>query len=117
METEINENVGSVRMMDGMDMSKPDTADLIQIAECFARMGCEVVILHPVHFKSPEYAAIYGPIIRTAMLNQVDLFKLVHQLNADEEEAVSLVQIRRTQQRALEIFCGILSLSSVLAQA
>ena len=51
------------------------------------------------------------------MLNQVDLFKLVHQLNADEEEAVSLVQIRRTQQRALEIFCGILSLSSVLAQA
>ena len=45
METESNEKVGSVRIMGGMDMSKPDTVDLIHIAECFARMGCEVVIL------------------------------------------------------------------------
>ena len=56
---------GTVRMMEGMDMSKPDSVDLAHIAECFSRMGCEVVILRPVHFKSPDYSAIYGPIIGT----------------------------------------------------
>ena len=65
METESNENVGSVRVMDGLDMSKADTVDLLHIAKCFARMGCEVVILRPVHFKSPDYTAIYGPLIGT----------------------------------------------------
>ena len=56
---------GTVRMMEGMDMSKPDSVDLAHIAECFSRMGCEVVILRPVHFKSPDYSAIYGPLIGT----------------------------------------------------
>ena len=65
MELESNESLGSVRMMDGLDLSKPDSTDLKHIAECFARMGCEVVILHPVHYKSPEYAAIYGPLLGT----------------------------------------------------
>ena len=65
MELESEENIETVRIMDGLDMSKPDSADLIHIAECFARMGCEVVILHPVHFKSPEYSAIYGPLMET----------------------------------------------------
>ena len=65
MELESNESFGSVRMMNGLDLSKPDSTDLIHIAECFARMGCEVVILHPVHYKSPEYAAIYGALIGT----------------------------------------------------
>lgn len=62
---ELNENAGSVRKMDGLDMSKPDSADLLHIAECFARLGCEVVILRPSHFKSPEYSATYGPLIGT----------------------------------------------------
>ena len=65
MGIELNENAGSVQLMDGLDMSKSDSADLIHIAECFARLGCEVVILHPVHFKSLEYATIYGPLIGT----------------------------------------------------
>lgn len=65
MEKESDDSVGSVQIMDGLDMSKPDSTDLLHIAKCFARMGCEVVILHPIHFKSPEYAAIYGPLIGT----------------------------------------------------
>ena len=60
-----NDIVGVVQVMDGFDLSKPDSTDLLHIAECFARMGCNVTILHPVHFKSPEYAAIYGPLIGT----------------------------------------------------
>lgn len=56
---------GTVRIMSDLDMAKPDTTDLIHIAGCFARMGCEVTILHPVHFKSPEYALVYGPLIGT----------------------------------------------------
>lgn len=55
----------SVRIMDGLDFSKPDSKDILHIAECFARMGCEVVVLHPVHFKSPEYAEVYGPLLGT----------------------------------------------------
>jgi hypothetical protein len=65
MKKDSNEAVGTVRIMDGFDQSKPDSIDLIHIAECFARMGCEVVILHPVHFKSLEYATIYGPLLGT----------------------------------------------------
>lgn len=65
MEFDSDKNVGTVRMTEELDMSKPDSTDLIHIAECFARMGCEVVVLHPVHYKSKEYAAIYGPLIGT----------------------------------------------------
>ncbi len=65
MEKESDNNIGEVCIMDGFDSSKTDSADLKHIAECFARMGCEVTILHPVHFKSPEYAAVYGPLIGT----------------------------------------------------
>ena len=61
----LKEKMGTVRIMEGLDMSKPDSVDLLHIADSFARMGCDVVILHPVHFKSPEYAAIYGPLIGT----------------------------------------------------
>lgn len=57
--------VGTVRIMDGLDLSKPDSTDLIHIAESFARMGCEVVILHPIHFKALEYATVYGPLLGT----------------------------------------------------
>ena len=65
MENELSDVVGTVKIMDGFDRSKPDSKDLIHIAECFARMGCDVVILHPVHFKAPEYARIYGPLLGT----------------------------------------------------
>ena len=57
--------MGNVRVMAGLDMSKPDSTDLLHIAECFARMGCDVTILQPVHFKSPEYAIVFGPLIGT----------------------------------------------------
>ena len=57
--------VGKVRIMEGFEESKPDAADLKHIAECFARMGSDVVILKPIHFKSPEYAVVYGSLIGT----------------------------------------------------
>ena len=65
MDLKTDGGVGTVRVMDGLDMSKPDSTDLIHIAESFARMGCEVVILHPIHFKDPEYAEVYGPLMGT----------------------------------------------------
>ena len=60
-----NKRKGSVIIMDGFDVSKPDSSDLLHIAECFARMGAEVTILHPIHFKSSEYKAVYGPLLGT----------------------------------------------------
>ena len=51
--------------MEGFDTSKPDSADLLHIAECFAKMDSDVAVLKPIHFKSPEYAAVYGPLIGT----------------------------------------------------
>ena len=65
MDIETNGGVGTVRIMDSLDLSKPDSTDLLHIAESFARMGCEVVILHPIHFKDPEYAMVYGPLLGT----------------------------------------------------
>ena len=58
-------SLGEVWIMDGLDSSKPDTQDLFHIAECFSRMGCVVVIPHPVHFKSEEYKLIYGGLLGT----------------------------------------------------
>ena len=56
---------GRVLMMQGLDTDKPDIEDLKHIATCFARMGCEVLILRPVHYKSPEYKTIFGGLIGT----------------------------------------------------
>ena len=65
MKNESYKCVGTVRIMDGFDHSKSDSTDLKHIAECFARMGCDVVVLHPLHFKSSEYSVVYGSLIGT----------------------------------------------------
>ena len=65
MEIDDNNSIGNVRVMAGFDMSKPDAADLLHIAECYARMGCDVTVLRPFHFKSAEYKNVYGPLIGT----------------------------------------------------
>lgn len=59
------DEAGEVWMLDGVDLSKPDMADIMHIAECFARMGCVVAIPHPVHFKSELYAMVYGDLMGT----------------------------------------------------
>lgn len=64
-EEEDNNGTGAVLIMDGFDLSKPDSADLIHIADCFARLGCNVTVLRPIHFKSPLYATFYGSLIGT----------------------------------------------------
>ena len=56
---------GEVWIMAGLDTSKPDTQDLFHISECFSRMGYEVVIPRPVHYKSEEYKSIYGGLLGT----------------------------------------------------
>lgn len=65
MGKELSDYCGSVKIMSGFDMSKPDSADLKHIAECFARLGSNVEILQPIHYKSLDYKAKYGPLIGT----------------------------------------------------
>ena len=58
-------SLGEVLIMDGLDSSKPDTQDLFHISACFSRMGCDVIIPRPVHYKSEEYKSIYGGLLGT----------------------------------------------------
>ena len=60
-----HEDAGEVWISGLLDRSKPDTQDLMIIADCFARMGCVARILAPVHFKSDDYEVIFGPLIGT----------------------------------------------------
>ena len=46
-------------------LCKPDFNDLKHIAECFARLGCKVKVLRPVHYKDEEYEKVYGRLIGT----------------------------------------------------
>lgn len=59
------EDAGDVWIVDGLDLSKPDTHDIVHIAECFARFGCSVIVPRPVHFKSDLYAQLFGDLIGT----------------------------------------------------
>ena len=59
------DNGGAVWIMSGLDLSKPDSPDLLHIADCFARMGSIVAIPMPMHFKSDSYANVYGCLIGT----------------------------------------------------
>ena len=56
---------GSVWVMPGLDLSKPDSVDLVHIADCFAKMGCTVAIPVPIHFKSETYSLVYGDLAGT----------------------------------------------------
>lgn len=56
---------GEVLIMDGVDYSKPDTIDILHIADCFARMGCKVMAPVPIHFKSDLYPIVFGGLMGT----------------------------------------------------
>ena len=59
------DDAGEVWLMDGLDLSKPDTRDLLHIARCFSRMGCTVVMPRPIHFKSDLYPIIFEGLMGT----------------------------------------------------
>ena len=56
---------GVVYSMKGMDKSREDYHDLVSISKAFAKMGREVFILSPVHYKDPNYALVFGNLIGT----------------------------------------------------
>jgi len=56
---------GQIWIVEDLDTSKPDTNDIMHIAECFASMGCVVRIPRPVHFKSEMYGVLFGGLIGT----------------------------------------------------
>ena len=58
-------NGGRILVMDGLDRSKPDTIDILHIADCFARMGCVVAVPIAVHYKSELYYLIFGGLLGT----------------------------------------------------
>ena len=58
-------NGGSVWLMLGMDETSSDYEDILAIAECLAKQGHEVKILHAVHYKDPLYRIVFGELIGT----------------------------------------------------
>lgn len=56
---------GTIWLMLGMDTTGPDYDDIMAIAECMAKSGHEVKLLHAVHYKDPLYHAVYGELIGT----------------------------------------------------
>ncbi|MBP5558873.1 MAG: hypothetical protein J6X71_03815 [Bacteroidales bacterium] len=56
---------GKVWLMLGLDTSGLDYNDLLAIANCLARDGHEVKVLHAVHYKDPLYSRVFGELIGT----------------------------------------------------
>ena len=54
---------GKVSLMSGLDKTCSDYNDLLSIASCFARLGKDVKILAPVHFRDPMYLRVFGALI------------------------------------------------------
>lgn len=59
------DNGGEIWIMDGLDLSRSDSTDLLSIAEAFASTGSFVLIPHPIHYKSKLYQDVYGGLIGT----------------------------------------------------
>lgn len=58
-------NSGKIWLMLGLDTTGSDYNDIIMIAECLAKDGHEVKVLHAVHYKDPLYRAVFGDLIGT----------------------------------------------------
>ena len=56
---------GKIWIMLGFDDSGSDYNDILAIAECMAKSGHEVKILHAVHYKDPLYREVFGELIGT----------------------------------------------------
>jgi hypothetical protein len=47
-------NNGKIWLMLGLDTTGSDYYDILSIAECLAKEGHEVKVLHAVHYKDPR---------------------------------------------------------------
>ena len=54
---------GTVSVMTGLDKTSSDYNDLVSIACFFARVGKDVKVLAPVHYRDPMYSRIFGSLI------------------------------------------------------
>lgn len=56
---------GKIWLMLGLDRTGSDYKDILAIANCLAKSGHEVRILHAVHYKDPLYREVFGELIGT----------------------------------------------------
>ena len=49
----------------GIDSSESDYNDILAVADCLAKDGHEVKVLHAVHYKDPIYRTVFGELIGT----------------------------------------------------
>ena len=56
---------GTIWLMLGLDDSGSDYDDIMAIADCLAKCGHEVKVLHAVHYKDTLYRKVYGDLIGT----------------------------------------------------
>ena len=56
---------GIIRIMTGVDKTKPDYKAILTIATLFAKDGHQVKILTSCHFKSQEYRNVFGRLFGT----------------------------------------------------
>lgn len=56
---------GKIWLMLGLDTTGSDYNDILTIAECLAKDGHEVKVLHAVHYKDPLYRVVFGDLIGT----------------------------------------------------
>ena len=56
---------GKIWLMLGLDTSGSDYEDILAIANCLAKKGHEVKVLHAVHYKDPLYRHVFGELIGT----------------------------------------------------
>lgn len=58
-------NGGTIWLMQGFDETGSDYKDILAVANCLAKCGHEVRVLHAVHYKDPLYRAVFGELIGT----------------------------------------------------
>ena len=68
---------GTVWLMLGLDATGSDYDDILAIADCMAKAGHEVKVLHAVHYKDPVYHEVFGELIGTRYYRNVQTFLLM----------------------------------------
>ena len=58
-------NGGKIWLMLGLETTGSDYNDILAIANCLAKSGHEVKVLHAVHYKDPIYREVFGELIGT----------------------------------------------------
>jgi len=56
---------GTIWLMPGFDETGSDYEDILAVANCLAKCGHEVIVLHAVHYKDPLYRTVFGELIET----------------------------------------------------